>query len=145
MWWTVILNARPSPPNLYTTGDESELVKVEVGIRIVSRQCVVCLIVCVGLLVEIGDRTDVDVSRGVDSLRECTLPFIRVKGNPEGATTVDSLLDDFGHPLKIDGELQVDADEVTLMSIPLISAEEIGRGIHDDSIPSLGVVALELG
>lgn len=77
-------------PNIYHPTRTQQEVKAEVGIR------VVCLLVCVGVLVEIDDRTDVDVCRGVDSLREFTLPFIRVNGNPEGATTVDSLLDGMG-------------------------------------------------
>lgn len=41
----------------------------------------------------------------MDGLHEFTLLFTQMKSGPEGTAAVVSLLEGFGHPLEIDGDL----------------------------------------
>ena len=125
-------------------GDEREFVETEIGVHVVSNRHVVRLLIRVGLLAEIDDRGVMDVNRRVDGLHEFTLPLVPVESGPEGTMTVDSLLEGFGHPLEINGDLRVDANEVALVSIPLSSTKALHSGIYYSNVPPSGIFVLAL-
>jgi len=126
-------------------GDEWELSEIEFGVHVIGHRHVVRLLICVGLLAEVDDSGGVvDVGRGMNSLREFSLLLIPMESGPERTVAVDSLLQSLAHPFEIDRNLRADANEVSLMGIPLGSTETLRGRINDSDIPRPGVIVLAL-
>ena len=124
--------------------NERELIETEVGAHIVRQRRAVGLLVSIGFAAEIDDGSPVDVGRRVDRLHKLPLLLIPVERRPEGTMLADSLLECLDHPVKADGDLGFNGDEVALVSIPLSGTEALHRLVDNGDIPSPGVVVLAL-
>ena len=124
--------------------EKSRSLSPEVGVFILLQRRVIGLLVSIGFTAEIDDGTPVDVGRGVDRLHKLPLLLIPVEYRPEGTVPVDSPLECLDHPVKADGDLEFDGNQVALVSIPLSGTEALHRLVDNGDIPCPGMVVLAL-